>query len=160
MRPLFVLILSISILLGMNWFLGLNPNVAADHSHQVAKVIEAPGEFSIDVTLSFDAGPDQFALDVQEDAPSLLVQMNGNELLKRTGNLSASESPIELRSIDGINVGNNDFYVQASPSDMTLRSSSVRIRVLRDGAVIADKTIWSEPGEIVQGSLRLEVPEQ
>lgn len=158
MRPLFVLILSIGLLFGMNWFLGLNPATDGD-SYRASTVIEAPGEFAVDLTVSFDAGPDEFALDVTEDAPSLVLKMNGKEIVKRSGNVSASESPIRVEAIEGINMGANEFYIQASPTDLASAGNCVRVRVLRDNAVVADETIWAASGEIVQGTVRLEVPE-
>jgi len=157
MRPLFVLLLSIGLLFGMNWFLGLNPT--SSHSHHELQVIEAPGEYAVDLTISFDAGPDEFALDVSEDAPSLLVQMNGKQVVKRSGEVLASESPIRVESIEGVTVGNNEFFVQASPKNLA-GANCIRVRILRDDAVVANETLWSSPGEIIQGSVRLEVPEE
>ena len=65
MRPIFVLLMSIGLLFGMNWFLGLNP-AGSGHSHRELQVIEAPGEYAVDLTISFDAGQDEFALDVSD----------------------------------------------------------------------------------------------
>ena len=159
MRPIFVLLMSIGLLFGMNWFLGLNP-AGSGHSHRELQVIEAPGEYAVDLTISFDAGQDEFALDVSEDATSLLVQMNGKEVVRRSGEVYANESPIRVESIEGVTVGTNEFFVQAAPIDLASGANCVRVRILRDDAVVATETIWSEPGEIVQGTVRLEVSEE
>lgn len=159
MRPLSVLLLSIALLLGMNWFLGLNPAGDHAHAHRELQVIEAPGDFAVDLTVSFDAGPDEFALDLSDDSPSLILQLNGKEIMSRSGSVSASESPFRIDSVEGISIGANDFFIQASPKNLASAGNCVRVRVLRDNAAVADKTIWSVQGEIVQGTVRLEVPE-
>ena len=143
----------------MNWFLGLNAK-PTNHSHGKFEVIGAPGEYAIELTLPFDAGPDEFSLEDTGDAPSLLVQMNGAEIVRRQETVSAGESPIRLDNIDGVVVGTNEFYIQATPSDLAdLKPKCARIEILRDGASVADKTLWSEPGDILQGTVRLEVSE-
>lgn len=154
MRPLLVLILTVGLLAGTKWFLALSATDALANAEIV--LIPAPGEYSVDLTLSFDAGPDEFSLDV-DDAPSLIVQLNGEEVLKRTDTVSASDSPVVLENVSGVVVGTNEFYLQASPSELGIISTCIRVRVLRDGAMVAEDTLWSEPGEAIQGVVRMEV---
>ncbi len=155
MRPFLVLVLTVGLLAGTKWFLGLNPQVQKGSSGAV--LIQAPGEYSVDVTLSFDAGPDEFALDVS-DAPSLLVQMNGKEVLRRTDAVLAADSPIKVDSISGAVIGVNEFFVQASPSNISeLKANAARVQVLRDGAVVAQKTLWSAAGDVLQGTVELKI---
>ena len=55
--------------------------------------------------------------------------------------------------------GQNEFFVQAAPQDTTTaRARAVRVRILRDGNPLADETLWSEPGEVVQGAVLVHVP--
>lgn len=159
MRLVLVAVLTIGLLVGTKWFLGAN---ASQHNHDHAGVllIQASGEYTVDVTLTFDAGPDEFSLEDVGDAPSLVVQMNGGEVLRRTETILAAESPLQIPAIEGVIVGTNEFFVQASPSDMSsLQPLSARVRIQRDGNVVADQTIWSEGGDILQGTVSLEVTE-
>lgn len=160
MRPVLVIVLATAILGGMQVFLNANRPVAADQ-HEGLKLIQASGEYAVDVTLTFEAGPDEFAIDAAGDAPSLLVQMNGNELLRRTDTISTDESPIQILGIEGVVVGKNEFFVQASPSDQSsLAAMSARIRITQDGNPVADETIWADGGDILQGTVQLEVAVQ
>lgn len=160
MRPILVIVLTAAVFGGMQWFLkATKPTGLA--AHQGLQLIQASGEYAVDVTLTFEAGPDEFAIDDTGDAPSLLVQMNGQELLRRTDTISADESPIELTTIEGVVVGTNEFFVQASPSDQeSLAARCARVRIMQDGNTIADETIWSEAGDILQGTVTLEVAEE
>ena len=159
MRPLMVIVLTITLFGGMKWFLHKSAVSSGEHSHAGVQLIQASGAYGIDLSITFDAGPDEFALSDVSDAPSLLVQMNGEEVLRRTDTVSADQSPIQIPSVKGVVVGTNEFFIQASPSDMSsLTPGSARIRITRDGHVVSDKTIWSEAGEILQGTAVLEVP--
>ena len=153
MRPLSAIAVVILILGGVQFYMSQRPTVV----RQVAdEEVQAGGDFSLDITLTFDAGPDAFALDVN-DAPSLLVLFRGNELIRETELVSAGEV-VTVEKIDNVVNGQNEFFVQATPADSdALLARALRIRILRDGQVISDSSLWSEPGETIQGTLLLEL---
>ena len=156
MRPALVAVLALVILGGVKWFLDSHAPVAGNGS-PVAQLISASGEYSVELTMTFDVGPDEFSLDDAGDAPTLLLQLNGKELLKRTDTVAATDSPIVLEKVD-VAVGKNEFFIQASPSEMDeLKPRSIRVRVLQDGTVVANETIWPEAGDVLQGTVALEV---
>lgn len=160
MRPLIVVILAVLVLSGTKWLIDFNAAASAGRQHGELQLIQAPGETYIEVTMTFDVGPDEFALDLV-DAPSLLVNMNGREVLLRTDSISAFESPIVVGPIEGVIVGINEFFVQASPSSLDeLKPRAIRVRIIRDGNTMADKSIWPALGDIVQGTVSLEVKPQ
>ena len=114
--------------------------------------------FSVEVTLTFDAGPDAFALNLS-DAPSVLVQLRGTDLLRRQDAVAAGDQLL-IEDVSGIVTGNNEFFVQVTPRDLTSPvARAVRVRVLRDEMALADETLWSEPGEVVRGAVVVAVPE-
>jgi hypothetical protein len=157
MRPALVLVLAFLILGGVKWFLGAH-ELPAGVQGSGLQLIQASDEYAVELTLTFDVGPDEFSLEPVEDAPSLLVQLNGGELLKETDRIAAVDSPILLNAVQGLVVGENEFYVQASPSGGdALAPRSIRIRVLQGGNVVADDSMWAEPGDLVQGTVKLKV---
>ena len=154
MRPFLVVLLTVAVLGGTKWFIDSHQPVDDGPSLQL---IQAPGDFTVEVTLSFDAGPDEFSLD-ETDAPSLLLQLNGVEVLRRADTIPAEESPLRIQSVDGLVVGRNEFYLEVSPADTSsIQPRAVRVRVFKDGTPIAKETLWPEPGDVIQGTIALEV---
>lgn len=160
MRPMSVVILAFVILGGVQWFLSSH-SPASQNDQRGATLIQADDEFAVQLTLTFDVGPDEFSLNDVADAPSLLVQLNGNEVFRKSETIAATESPILIPSVPGVVVGQNEFYVQASPSEIDVaQARAVRVSVLRGGNVVATETLWPEIGDVVQGTVQLEVASQ
>jgi hypothetical protein len=154
MRPLLALVVVGVILGGLQLYMMFRPQ---SRRGAFRPEVTAAGRFDVEVTLTFDAGPDAFALDTTS-APSLLVQLRGRDVLRRTEPIGAG-SQIVAESVAGIVVGANEFFVQATPQDTTaLAARAVRVRVLRDGHPLSDASLWSEPGDVVQGSIVVDVP--
>ena len=155
MRPTLVVVLACVILGGVKWFLDAHSPISP--ARRQAEIVAASGEYTVELTTTFDAGPDEFGLDDVSSSPSLLVQLDGEEIMNRADTVLASDTPIIARA--NVIVGVNEFFVQASPLTSDLAPRSIRIRILRDGNPIADETIWPEPGDILQGTVSLEVSE-
>ncbi len=159
LRPLLALLLAGLILGGMQLYTTLRP---APQRSEIA-VRFAEGRFTLEVTLTFDAGPDPFAFET-ENAPALLVTFEGRELLRRTEPVPAGET-VRIESIEGIvsgsgRRGRNEFFVEAVPQDSAGGlSRAVRLRLLRDEQPIAEHSLWSDPGEPVRGTLVFELTE-
>jgi len=127
----------------------------------VAQTTAATGKFSVDLTLSFTAAaadPFAVAAEVGGRQPVLKVQLNGQQLLSATTAPPAGEL-IQIADPRGIVVGKNEFLVEADPPlDEANRAHAVRLRVLRDGAPIAEQTVWSEPGARLVARFEVVVP--
>ncbi len=55
--------------------------------------------------------------------------------------------------------GRNEFFIRAIPQDSTNPiARAIRVRILRDGQPLTDETLWSEPGDVVEGAVVVEVP--
>jgi hypothetical protein len=123
----------------------------------VASVVEeaaAAGVFSAEITLTFDAAPDEFAL----EPIALVFKQQDRVLLERTEKVAAGE-PIVIDHLPGIIAGRNEFYFECipSPADQPL-ARAVRVRLLRDGAEVADATLWAPAGQTPRGRITLDVP--
>lgn len=158
MRPIFVLIFGVVILGGVDLFLRSHNATDGKLPSAGATVISAPGEFEIEITLTCDLGPDEFSLEDVAKSPSLLVRLNGQGLVSHTDTVLASDTPLRFGPVQGMAAGVNELYVQASLGELGLdRPCSIRVRVLRDGSVVAEKSIWPAAGGVVQDTLVVEV---
>jgi hypothetical protein len=158
MRPLLALLLCLAILGIVGGYLRLSEELRQRTAQgQEAHHVEiAAGKFSVEVTLTFDAGgASAFALEPTEET-SLLVLFQGRELIRSKEPVAAGAA-VRVEDIQGIASGKNEFYLEAHPSDQAPPiAHAVRVRVLRDGHPIADETLWSEPGLPVRGTVRLD----
>ncbi|KAF0246339.1 MAG: hypothetical protein FD180_827 [Planctomycetota bacterium] len=118
----------------------------------------ARGIFAVEVTASFAAEPDPFALDTgKEKAAGLVVRVNGVEAI-RAATVRPGEA-LRAEPVKAVLVGKNELFIEAyPPQDQLNRSHAIRVRVLRDGEPVAEKTFWSEPGTPVAVAFALEVP--
>jgi hypothetical protein len=153
-RPVFALLVAVIILGGLQLYMTIRPQPSGRMAAQ--DELAARGRFSVEITLTFDAGPDAFSLDVS-DAPAVLVQLRGVDLLRRQEEVLAGDQVV-IDDVSGLVEGKNEFFVQATPSEVAHVARAVRVRVLRDGIPLADETLWAEPSEIVRGAVVVEVP--
>jgi len=154
MRPILALIISAAILLGVHSYLRFAQSLRGQRADVADETVAATGKYSAEITLTFDAQADEFAL----EPTSLVLKRQDQVLLKREGLVSAGE-PIVVENIAGIVQGENEFYFQCVPKDDgRALARAVRIRVLRDGVPVADRTLWAEAGLVPQGAVVVEVP--
>lgn len=153
MRPLLALLLSAAILLGVRAYL----QFAVSLRRPVVSVVEetaATGIFSAEITLTFDAAPDEFSLE-----PIALVLKQQDRVLLERHDLVRAGEPLVIDNLAGIVTGRNEFYFECipSPADQPL-ARAVRVRLLRDGVEVADTTLWAPPGQTPRGRIVLDVP--
>lgn len=153
MRPLLVVALALAIfgaLAVYERFVDTLP----ERTHASQEAPPAAGKFSLDLTLSFDAAKDDFAL---PDDPAVVVRMAGRDLIRAEQSATAGQT-LQADDVSGIVAGRNAFFVWAVPSpDFIARPCAARLRILRDDAVVAESTVWSQPGDMVAGELVVEV---
>jgi len=146
MRPLLAVILSVVILGGLWAYTGMRT-----HGSPSVRVIvpDAPQErFAAELTLTFSAEADPFALNVDEaEAPAaVLVRFNGQQVLRITERLVAGD-PVEIDPLPGAVIGDNELFLEANPPvAQGNQAHAVRVRITRDDVPIVEKTFWSEPG--------------
>jgi hypothetical protein len=127
----------------------------------VKQPISAPAErlaadaYELDITLTFPAAADAFALN---DPSSLLLTFRGKTLLKESEPIEPGR-PLQVKKVPDVVEGRNEFYLEATPAESDEpRDHAVRLRILRDNVVVAEQTLWSPPGEPVQGLMTLTLP--
>jgi len=104
------------------------------------------GIFGLDITLSFTAQPDSFGVKTDEKPTSLLVRLNGKEILRRHDEVAAG-IPVLIEPVRGLVEGVNEFYVESSPaSGEAPRAEAVRLRCFWDGKELIEHTYWTEAG--------------
>jgi len=119
----------------------------------------ADGQVTVEVTTTFPLEPDPFALhgSGSDDAPALVVRVNGRDVLRRTERVEAG-SPIRVDSVSGLAQGKNEIYVEANPPlDMAGKSQAVRVRVLQDSSVIADRSLWSDEANKIAAAFAVNI---
>lgn len=153
MRPLLVLLFALAIfgaLAAYERFVDTLPQ----RNHAAEEAPAAAGKFSLELTLSFDAAKDDFAL---EDEPAAVVRMAGQDLIRADQPVTAGQ-PLRADDLSGIVSGRNAFFVRAAPAqDFISRPCAARLRIFRDDAVIGENTLWSPPGGLVEGEVVVEV---
>ena len=157
--------------------------------------IAASGDYTIELTLSFEARGDAF------DPTALLVRLDGKDLLEQTTPLPAGV-PVEIHPVEDLIVGLNELFIQVGTGDSSTAAEvdeqdpfaaagfendnpaiddsaqsvgigdasemtgypqgvakAIRVRVFDGLSVLAEKTVWSEPGETINSVIVLEIPE-
>jgi hypothetical protein len=118
--------------------------------------------FSLLVTTTFAVEPDPFAIQIDDTdkPPALLVRLGNRDILRKTDRLDAG-TPLRVDSLPGLITGENELYLEANPpldvSDATRNGNAVRVRVLRNDQIVAEKTFWSNLGGKVVGIFRFSI---
>ncbi len=176
MRPFIAIILVGSILgsvAAYGWFVRSLPKTEVVD----LELDRATGEFTVDLTLTFDAVNNAFTL----EPTSILVKFEGQSVYHSAETVYAG-TPLEI-PVSGVKVGMNEFYIEINTPDVEvgrprnddgfslnldsneasepvrILSHAARIRVLRDGETIADETRWSQPGQPIRDTVIVEVPD-
>jgi hypothetical protein len=133
-----------------------------------SRVVEPPSESAalapplrIEIELTFDAGPDPFAEDL-EDSPSLMVRTEGRTVLRRQGPISAGQ-PITIEDLTNFRAGRRELLIEATPQDTTATiPRAIRVSIYRRGQdrPLTSEVLWSEPGAAkVDGVVAVTLPE-
>lgn len=120
----------------------------------------APGSYALELTTSFDATADPFALRRgDDDAPTALrVRLGDREVLRMEEGLRAGV-PIRIEPIPGLVSGTNELHIQVSPPVADARRRDlVHVLLLRDGTPVEESFFWSEGGAQASGSFRFVLP--
>jgi hypothetical protein len=111
----------------------------------------APGKYSLELTLSFDATADEFSFSFaepddqqpSESQVSLLVKLDGQELTRLEETVPA-DSPVVIQDIP-VHEGTNEFFLEIAPNADA--PGAVRLQIKRDDQVVGQQVFWAEAGE-------------
>lgn len=122
-------------------------------------VREAQGEsLTLELTPSFTTSADPYALEGRDAKATVLVRAADRELF-------ASDNPIPagvtrtVHPVQGLVLGLNEIYVRAVPPQGEAKDHALRVKLLRGGEVLLDRTLWGEKGAVVAGSIPFELKE-
>lgn len=144
MRPLAAVAIWVVLIGGLAFYTYVREEPAPAISDEVEEV---RGQFSLRVTATFVQEPDPFALRVDDrHPPSLLVRINGREVVRRTETIAAG-APIVVEQVKGFLEGGNEFYLESNPPlALAGLPQAVRVEVFQNRQLILERCIWAEPG--------------
>ena len=176
MRPVLAIVVIVVALGSVRAYISFVDSVTGREFAAIQE-IEAAGRFHLDLTISFDAHADVFTPE------SVLLELHGGRTLLQMEESVLAGTVLTIDPVEGIVEGANEFYLKVataeaeedgafslsgddplpeSTSEGDLKgadkSRAVRIRVFRDDQLIAEETIWSEPGEPVDGTVTVHLP--
>jgi hypothetical protein len=125
----------------------------------VAIVDENPPErISIELTPTFSVEDDPFALQTQEQTAPFDLRLNGRAV--DIANLQiARGQTLFIRNLEVALSEHNEIFIKASPPVAESHlAHGIRLRVLLQDRVLADRTIWSSGGGLVSGTVPFEQP--
>lgn len=122
---------------------------------QVPITEAAPREdYALEITPTFSPETDPFALQGDPSASASLVVRLGERELFRGGKALPAGKTIAVKPLDGLLVGHNELYLQASPpASEALLDHAVRVRLLQGARVVFDQTLWGASGATVAGTI-------
>jgi hypothetical protein len=128
-------------------------------SNEIRTQQSSQGSFALDITLSFTAETDTFAVrpDKDDKPATLLVRANGEEILRRDGEVPAG-IPVSIEQVKKLFEGVNELYVESStPSGQADQAHAIRVRVFRDGKELTERTFWSQPSMKVSAAFSIDL---
>lgn len=108
---------------------------------------------TVEITPTFSVEGDPFALQLEENTGSgFELKLNGETIPLQLAPVRGEV--IRIDSLSGVRKGHNEVYVKGAPpvSESHLENG-IRVKVMEDGQVIADKTIWSSDGALASGTV-------
>lgn len=165
MRPLAVILFALAVLGSLFGYLKIAERTIEAPEFEA---VDAEGQFSVVLTLPFDAVGSDF--DINEESESLSLQLDGKTIFKKTESVPRGELTIE--NVEGLKMGRNEFVVSAQPIDSTDSSGfsldnapaettplpvPIRIQVYRDGILIGEKTSWNQAGLRLVASMIVDI---
>ncbi|MEM7782601.1 MAG: hypothetical protein AAF623_04545 [Planctomycetota bacterium] len=111
----------------------------------------ANGTYSVDIERTFDC--ESFL-----DEKGLQVKFKGNVVYESPDQLPA-EAALTIESLDGVEVGPNEIFVSANLPMTAMELAVLKVVVRRDGIVMAEQLLASEPGlGTVRGTVLFTIP--
>ncbi|MFH1116051.1 MAG: hypothetical protein V1792_19225 [Pseudomonadota bacterium] len=158
MRPALAVIIWVLLIGGLAVYMQSRETASVGAAY---KLHGAEGVFALRITTTFAAEPDPFALQTERnEAPALLVKLNGSEILRITDRVDAG-TPIEVKPVPGLIDGRNEFYLEANPPLGSANLSyAVRVQLFRDGQLITERSLWSEPGARIASTVLISVTKE
>jgi hypothetical protein len=157
-RPLLVLVMATAIWGSLTSFQNFRASLPKPEVVENRRA-DAQAEYAIAVTLTFDAQGDAFS------PLALRVSLDGVEEPVFESNTTVQAGvPVLISRVAGIKVGVNELLIEVgSGTDSTEATpqqiaNAIRVQVMANAVVIAERTLWSEPGNTISGLVVIDVP--
>ena len=158
-RPLLVIVMAAAIWGSLTSFQNFRASLPKPEAID-NKRDDAQAEYSIVITLTFDAEGDAFS------PMAMRVSLDGvTEPIFESDTTLPAGVPVLISPVAGIKVGVNELLIEVgSGTDSTEATQqhvahAIRVQVMADAIVIAERTLWSEPGNAISGLIVIDVPE-
>ncbi len=161
MRFFLTILIWVVILGGMFFYSRQREIAEADIKIQDPMTIQVEDTYTLQVTPTFSIEKDPFALQTEGDPGSgMELRLNGTPLSLTAENFQRG-IPWILEGIKGLVAGNNEIYIQASPpfAENNLEHG-VRVQLLKTGVAVIDRTVWSNQGSLVSGTVHFHLKEE
>lgn len=154
MRFLLTALIWLVLIGGLSFYIHQRDTRIIPQGRAKAAVEVAGADYLLEVTPTFGVEPDPFALlDEGQAAATLLVRLGGRDIYRGEQPLARGEA-LRIGPVEGLVVGNNEFYLEASPPfEEAHLSHALRVRLLHAEVVQLDQTLWSAAGGKVSGTL-------
>lgn len=138
MRPVYALLISIGLLASVYSYVAFAKRVRRPPVE--IQIDYAQGEFSLEIERSFDCeGNSIFG------SPAIKVLFKGETVFAET-NPIASDEPVVVKDIQGVEAGENEIFIAANQKSAGTGLGAMKISVKRNGVVIAEELITTQPG--------------
>jgi len=153
------------LLAGLAWLLCLGSvtlymNMREDARDSIAAqpalaLQSAHARYDLEVTLTFRAEADPFALNTNAASDAGSISLNGVGILELA---EVADPGVPWRAqLEGVVAGPNELFVQATPPGGYGMSHAVRVRLIKNGVPMREKTFWSEGGGGILGTLHFDL---
>lgn len=125
------------------------------------EVIKKKTTCRFEITSTFTAESDPFALTLpgEESNTGFILKVGNRTILKKADNIQAG-IPFTTEEIANLAIGTNEAWLEASPPvDNYTLHNAVRLAVFQGDQKLSEKTLWSEPGAKIAGTVSFELKE-
>ncbi len=157
-RPMLVIIIWTILIGGLYIYMNSRESIVEppDKQHEISSA-----NYRLVITTTGTTEKDSFALTVGNDkASAMSARLNGAEVFRSEEGFQSGKQTI-IDDIKGVRVGQNELLIEVNPSLMAYdRPMAVRIQLFRSLEEIADRTLWTEPGDKMISTVQFLVPEE
>ncbi len=121
---------------------------------------QAASDYWLEVTPTFSVTSDPFALQVgDESSGGLVIWLQNREVLRIHDDLQEG-LPIEVKPLEGLVVGENEFFIKAQPAEADIaNANALRLRLFHGTDLLLVETFWSEPSNPIIATTRIRITE-
>lgn len=154
MRFVLTTLIWVVIVGGLSLYIHQRDNRIVTRSESKIDMGLAANEYMLEITPTFGTEIDPFALVEEGQSPATLIVRLGGSNIHHSAQPLARGETLRIGPVEGLIVGMNELYVQASPPlEEAHINHALRLRLLHNNVLEVDQTLWSEAGGKVSGTV-------